>query len=145
MRHRAIFLSTVLLLLVATPLLGQRRGGRGGGFASALQNPITHLIGQEDLNLTDEQTEALEAVAAELDETNEADVTPVREGMEAARSGGGGREAFQALRPILAAIRERNEAAVESAMTILTEEQTPIAHRLLEELAAQGRGRRGGG
>lgn len=143
MSSRAFLLATAFLFTAVTPGLAQgRNGGRGpgGGFRAAL-NPVAYLIENgEKLSLTEQQTSALRTLADSLD----AESAPDREKLEAAR-GSGDRSQFEGLRSVMEGIRARNDAYVEKAKGLLTEEQIPVAEELLQEIAPRGRGRGGRG
>lgn len=138
MDARSLTLATTLLLLGAAPVVAQRPGAvRGPGAARmmAAGNPVSYLLEKgEELQLTEEQRTAMKVLADSLEVLNE----PERETMAAARSSGD-RSAMRGLRPVMMALRERNDRFVEQAKTLLTEEQKPVADALLEEIMPRRR------
>lgn len=142
MDARSLTLATTLLLLGAAPVVPQRPGAArvpGAARMMAAENPVSYLLEKgEELQLTEEQRTAMKVLADSLEVLNE----PGRETMAAARSSGD-RSAMRGLRPVMMALRERNDRFVERVRTLLTEEQKPVADALLEEIMP--RRRRGGG
>lgn len=139
MNVRPVVFAATLLALTSTPALAQRGGPGGRGGAMAMQNPVSYLLDHGDqLKLTDDQKVSLQVVADSLDTLNAPDLKK----FEDARASGD-RSAFQSLRTVMQAVRERNDTYVEKAKALLTDEQKPIADELLAEIAP--RGRRGGG
>lgn len=157
MRRTTTFLAVAATLVSVAPAFAQGGGGgrMGRGMMRPPENSVTWIISKKaDFNGTDEQIKALELVAKKLDDDTKElrdqilkalppEGTNVREMPDAERQALMAK--LQEVRPAREEFNKRDAAAVEEALKLLKEEQQVTVKTLLEERAAAGRGRRGGG
>jgi Spy/CpxP family protein refolding chaperone len=159
MRGRPLTLILALLLLTPLSLTAQQRGGMGqqgpgAGLMAARtlleQGSVEYLATKAaDLQLTDEQAQALKDLGAKWAEETKPARDQVRATLPApGQAPAGDRQAMMqqmmALMPVIQKLVEDDEKSVEEAMKALSEAQQATAKRLLEERREGMRMRRGG-
>lgn len=140
--RKVIAIAALAMVLPATAAAQdapQQRQGRG-----MMQGTIEWLLTEKaKFNATAEQVTKIEALAKKF----ESETAKHREEMQKMREemqGGGDRQAMmQKMRPIRDEMMKKDEAAVEEALKLLSDEQKATVKQMIEARREEMRGRRG--
>lgn len=140
--RKVIAIAALAMVLPATAAAQdapQQRQGRG-----MMQSTIEWLLTEKaKFNATAEQVTKLEALAKKFED----ETAKHREEMQKMRAemqGGGDRQAMmQKMRPVREEMMKKDEAAVDEALKLLSDEQKATVKQMIEARREEMRGRRG--